>query len=232
MDTRMSPSVAPSALIRRPYAWLRRSIGRLLFERRYGVRTAEFVSLEEFGLAHRDRVYYSPANWQTLRRALPRHEVGEHDVFIDLGSGMGRMVLEAASHYPFKRVIGVELSEELNAIARENVTGTRLRLRCGDIDLVRSDVLDYEIPDDVSVVFLNNPFRGEVFSTVIGRLIASVDRNPRRVTVLYFNPVEEAFLLGTGRFRRLRTVKRGRKAVEDDPFGSTRVYAITGPPDA
>lgn len=220
------------AAVRQPYAWLRRNLGQLLFERRYGVRTADFVRLEEFGLAHQDRVYYSPANWRTLRRTLPRHEVGEHDVFIDLGSGMGRMVLEAASRYPFKRVIGVELSKELNDIARENVTNTRLRLRCKDIDLVRSDVLDYEIPGDVSVVFLNNPFRGEIFAAVIERLIASVDRSPRPVTVIYFNPVEEAFLLGTGRFRHVRTVRRGRKAVKGDPFGSTRVYTITDPFDA
>lgn len=217
---------------RRALGGLRRGAGRLLFERRYGVRTADFVRLEELGLAHRDRVYYSPANWHTLRRTLPLRDVGEHDVFIDLGSGMGRMVLEAASRYPFRRVIGVELSERLNDIARANVAGTRLRLRCRDIDLVRSDVLDYEIPDDVSVVFLNNPFRGDVFAEVVGRLVASVDRNPRPVTVIYFNPVEEAFLLSTGRFRHLRTVRRGRGRREDGPFGSTRVYAITAPSGA
>ncbi|MGV9777654.1 methyltransferase domain-containing protein [Streptosporangium sp. NPDC003464] len=214
--------------VRRSYAWLRRSSVQLLFERRYGVRTAEVVSLDEFGLGHQERVYYSAANWQTLRRTLPLRDVGEHDVFIDLGSGMGRMVLEAASRYPFRKVIGVELSEQLNDIARENIANTRLRLRCADIDLVRSDVLEYEIPDDVSVVFLNNPFRGEIFAAAIEKLLATVDRNPRPVTVIYFNPVEEAFLLGTGRFRHLRTVTRGRRAPEDDsPFGTVRVYAIT-----
>lgn len=213
--------------LRRSYKWLRRTSVQLLFERRYGVRTSDVVGLEEFGLARHDRVYYSAANWQTLRRTLPRRDVGEHDVFIDLGSGMGRMVLEAASRYPFGKVIGVELSEQLNDIARQNIASTRLRLRCKDVDLVRSDVLDYDIPDDVSVVFLNNPFRGETFATVMERLIATVDRNPRPVTVIYFNPVEEAFLLSTGRFRHLRTVTRGRRSAEDSPFGSVRVYAIT-----
>ncbi|MFF5210359.1 methyltransferase domain-containing protein [Streptosporangium sp. NPDC000396] len=213
--------------LRRSYKWLRRTTGQLLFERRYGVRTAEVVSLDELGLVHEERVYYSAANWRTLRRTLPRRDVGEHDVFIDLGSGMGRMVLEAASQYPFKKVIGVELSERLTDIARKNITGTRLRLRCKDIDLVRSDVLEYEIPDDVTVVFLNNPFRGEIFTTVIKRLIATVDRNPRPVTVIYFNPVEEEFLLSTGRFHHLRTVSQRRRTPQDSPFGSIRVYAIT-----
>ncbi|MGW4662737.1 methyltransferase domain-containing protein [Streptosporangium sandarakinum] len=248
VETVVSPEVAPvaqavadaSAAVAsgllggfgRAHRWLRRTAGRLLFERRYGVRTAEVVSLEEFGLARHDRVYYSAANWRTLRRALPRDEVGERDVFVDLGSGMGRMVLEAASRYRFGKVIGVELSEQLNDIARRNLATTRLRLRCRDVELVRSDALDYRIPDDVSVVFLNNPFRGETFETVIERLVASVDRNPRRVTVIYFNPTEEEFLLGTGRFRPLRTVAHGRGTRQEGPFGLTRVYAITERPDA
>jgi hypothetical protein len=53
-----------------------------------------------------------------------------------------------------------------------------------------------------------------------------VDRNPRPVKVIYFNPVEEPFLLGTGRFRHLRTVTRGR-AAETEIFGTTRIYSIT-----
>ncbi|MEV8637381.1 methyltransferase domain-containing protein [Streptosporangium sp. NPDC051023] len=213
--------------LRRPYLWLRRGAVRLIFERRYGVRTSDVVSLEEFGLANDERVYYSAANWQTLRRTLPREDVGENDVFVDLGSGMGRMVLEAAWRYPFRKVIGVELSAQLSEIARQNVAGTRLRLRCKDVELVQSDVLDYEIPEDVTVVFLNNPFRGETFAAVMRKLIATVDRNPRRVTVIYFNPTEDEFLTSTGRFRHLRTVTRGRKSPQDGPFGSIRIYTIT-----
>jgi 16S rRNA G966 N2-methylase RsmD len=212
---------------RRPYVWLRGSLARLLFEWRYGVRTADFVYLEDLGLAHRDRVYYSPANWMTLRRTLPKAEVGPDDVFIDLGAGMGRMVLEAALRYRFKRVIGVELSARLTEIARTNVAVTRARLRCRNIELITSDALDYAIPDDVTVVFMNNPFGGAVFARVIDKLIESVDRAPRQVKLIYFNPVEEAYLLGTGRFRELRTVRRGmRRRPEAGPFGVTRVYAL------
>ena len=53
-----------------------------------------------------------------------------HDVFLDLGAGKGRMLL-AASRYPFRRVIGVELSDRLAAIARSNVAAFRLRARSG-----------------------------------------------------------------------------------------------------
>ena len=204
----------------------RQRMSRLLFDRRYGVETSEFAHLDQFGLAHHERVYYSPANWGTLRRALPAHEVCADDVFVDLGSGKARMVLEAAARFPFRKVIGVELTEELTEVARANLASTRLRVRSDRVDLVQSDVLDYQIPDDVTVVFLNNPFRGEIFAAAITNLLASVDRNPRPVKVVYFNPVEEPFLLGTGRFRHLRTVTRGR-ATETEIFGTTRIYSIT-----
>ena len=99
----------------------RRRMSRLLFDRRYGVETSEFAHLDRFGLAHHERVYYSPANWGTLRRALPAHEVCADDVFVDLGSGKARMVLEAAARFPFRKVIGVELTAELTEVARANL---------------------------------------------------------------------------------------------------------------
>ncbi|MEO3853623.1 methyltransferase domain-containing protein [Acrocarpospora sp. B8E8] len=205
---------------------VRQRVSHLVFDRRYGVETSEFALLDQFGLAHHERVYYSPANWGTLRRTLPAREVGADDVFIDLGSGKARMVLEAAARFPFRKVIGVELSGELTEVARANLKSTRLPIRRDRVDLVQSDVLDYQIPDDVTVVFLNNPFRGEIFAAAITNLLASVDRRPRPVKVIYFNPVEEPFLLSTGRFRHLRTITRGR-AREIDVFGTTRIYAVS-----
>lgn len=211
--------------IGRSYASLRRLVGEKLFERRYGVRTAGRVDLGELGLEGADRVYYIPASWLTLRRALPRREVGEQDVFVDLGSGMGRMVLEAAT-YPFKRVIGVELSERLHDIALDNIERNRHRLRCRDIVLVRSDVLEYEIPDDITVVFFNNPFRDKIFAATIEKVLTSVDRNPRSVKVIYYNPVEDPFLMSTGRFLPLKTIRRRGAGPEWSLWGSTRTYAI------
>ena len=74
----------------------RRNAAQLLFERRYGVQTSGRRYLEEFDQAGDERVYYVAANWLTLRRSLHQRDIRADDVFIDLGSGMGRMVLEAA----------------------------------------------------------------------------------------------------------------------------------------
>jgi 16S rRNA G966 N2-methylase RsmD len=184
----------------------RRAVEGLVFERRYRVHTTGIVHLEELGLDHPERLHYEPSEWRTLRRILRDDEVAPSDVFLDFGSGMGRMVLEAA-RYPFKRVIGVELAEQLNGVARRNVESNRVRLRCEQIELVTSDAASFDIPDDVSVVYMGNPFQGNTFRAVIQRLLESVDRSPRRLRMIYFEPVERETLDATGRFRLIR---RGR----------------------
>ena len=177
----------------------RRNLGQMVFERRYGVRTDGRTDQRNSASQPATGCITFRLTGSRCVAALSRREVSGDDVFIDLGSGKGRMVLAAAARYPFKRVIGVELAEQLHEVARANVASSRWRLRCKDIVLVCSDVLDYEIPDDVTVVFLNNPFRGETFAGVIKNLIASADKNPRRIKVIYSNPIEEPALLGTGR---------------------------------
>ncbi len=93
------------------------------------------MALEDLGLETENRRGYKPTEWTTLRRILRGHEIHEDDVFIDFGSWLGRMVFQAA-RYPFKRVIGVELSGKLNDLATENFSRNRHRFRCKDVQLV------------------------------------------------------------------------------------------------
>jgi predicted RNA methylase len=177
-----------------------------LLDRCYGVDTAGRIHLD---VHDEHRQYYIASRWFTLRKALPRHEVTRDDVFADLGCGKGRMVLEAASRYPFRRVVGVELAEEIYAVARANVDRAQRRSRKlrGRIELSNADVLDFPIADDVTVVSLFNPFRGTVFDTAMRRLVESVDRAPRDVTVIYANPFEHDLLNDIGRFRLTRVIE-------------------------
>jgi SAM-dependent methyltransferase len=177
--------------------------GWALFERRFGTRTDGWVELTELGLPSEHRIRYQPSSWLTLPRVLRRREVSPQDVFIDFGCGKGRMVLEAARLYRFARVVGVELSPDLAALARENVEGNRRRLRTPRVEIVVSDVLAYQVPDDVTIAFFANPFTGPIFDHVITGLLDSVDRSPRRLRIVYCVPVEEAMMLQTGRIRRV-----------------------------
>ncbi len=207
------------------YTFLRRTLGAVLVDRPAGVDTARSVKLEELGLSGEGRTHYEPSGWLDLRRVLRRSEVSGEDVFLDLGSGKGRVLL-AAARYPFRRVIGVELSAELNAIAERNVRDYRGRHRCGEIELVTADVLDYEIPDDVTVVYAYNPFMGELFGAVVEKLLASVDRRPRQVRLIYKTPLEESRMLATGRFRLVKVARGLRPGRAWSQKMSIRMYVV------
>jgi SAM-dependent methyltransferase len=181
---------------------LARHVGDLVFER--GVDTAgRGYDIPHF---HPDRVGYQASGWSYLRRVLPRREVDANDVFVDIGSGKGRVLLQAACSYRFARVIGVEISESLNQIARTNVERRRGRLRT-DVEIVTADAAEYEIPDDVTVVYLCYPFVGDTFRGMVNNLVSSVRRNPRRLRLIYALPRMEEELVRTGVFRLVRSVR-------------------------
>lgn len=194
----------PRARLRLAAAWstVASNIGDMLFER--GLETKGV--LQEVAHYHPDRVWYHASGWTYLRRALGRHEVSRDDVFLDLGAGKGRVLLQAACGYRFRRVIGVEISERLSEVARANVNRSRRPLR-SEVEVVTADAASYEIPDDVTVIYLYYPFVGETFQSVTRQITASLTRRPRRVRVIYALPFLEDQLLATGMFRRVRNVR-------------------------
>ena len=168
------------------------------------------IGLEELDLAGPHRVRYKPAGWSILPRILPAQDVCDEDVFIDYGSGIGRVVYEAAARYPFKRVIGVELSDQLNQIARSNLDRNSELLRCSNVQLITADAVEYQPQPDVTVAFFANPFTGSIFETAVNRLLAVAER---RLRIIYHNPVEHELLMRTGRLtvqRRLRGWRPGK----------------------
>jgi SAM-dependent methyltransferase len=192
---------------RRIYLTIRRTLSAALIEQWTGTETSSEVDLQTLGLAADGRVRYEPSGWLDLRRILRPADVAPDDVFADFGSGKGRVVLQAA-RYPFKRVIGVELSEELTAIARRNVAAADAHRRCGAIELVTGDVLEVDVPDDLTVAYLYNPFSGRIFQGLLENLIDSVDRVPRTLRLIYRTPMEHERIMATGRFR-VQRIRRG-----------------------
>jgi hypothetical protein len=195
-----------SALIRVPRRAVRRSYWMLVgsthraMELRYGIRTEGDIDLEDLGVAARGRMGYEGSHWIGVRNALNRLEVDRNDVFADFGSGKGPAVLVAAG-FPFNRAIGVEISDDLTQAARRNFERSRLTPEAGSVEFVTADVLEYEIPDDLSVVYLYNPFTGVLFARFIERLLRSVERHPRPLRVVYNYPFDHNYLIARGRFR-------------------------------
>jgi SAM-dependent methyltransferase len=191
-------------------------LGNRLLDR--GLETGERIVTEEHD--HGERTIYMPSAWHTLPRALRHTGVSKDDVFVDLGCGKGRVVHQAARR-PFKKVIGVEISEPLAEAARAALAARSRQHKCRDVEIVVADARDYQVPDDLTIAYLFHPFHGETLDTVLGNLVASLDRNPRRLHLIYGYPLFAKQIEATGRFERVNELRGGVKA---DSLYRTLIY--------
>lgn len=114
----------------------------------------------------------------------------ERTTLVDVGAGLGRVVLRAARR-PYRQIVGVELSPALVEVAKDNRAAYRGELACRDIRLVRADAATFAFPRGDLVVYLYNPFRAAVLAPMLDRLTAG----PRRdVVLIYHTPIERAIV--------------------------------------
>ena len=166
------------------------------FDRDHGIRTTgdiplELLTIDSPNVAH--GVHYGPTPRGKFALAFEQLERMAFDfsshLFLDLGSGKGRALL-LASEWPFKEIIGVEFSPELDREARENIRAFHSpRQRCFSIRSVCADVLAYELPWENLAVYLYNPFDQVMLERVLARLEGFCDESGREVLVIYVNPV-------------------------------------------
>jgi Histone methylation protein DOT1 len=145
-----------------------------------------------------DLMGYVPTLWRSLHATFRNWTITSGDVLLDYGSGKGRTVVWAAANYPFRRIIGVELNAQLRTCAEANLARWKGRTLCHEVDLVVADATEYEVPDDVTVIFFGNPFVGVIFEKVIAKVQESLDRRPRKLTVLYYHPRMHETLINAG----------------------------------
>ena len=159
-------------------------IAEKYLERRLGISTTGDLSAQALGHRHPAAQGYMPTFYLSNLRILDSLRIQEgRDVFIDIGSGKGRVLVLAAMR-PFGKVIGVEFSALLNEIARSNIASARRWLKCANVELVTGDASCYEIPDDANVLYMANPFSGEILQKVLESVRMSLVRKPRPISLI------------------------------------------------
>ncbi|MGA8534391.1 MAG: class I SAM-dependent methyltransferase [Candidatus Tumulicola sp.] len=170
-----------------------RAAGRR-FDRDHGVTTHAVAFLHDLdpastGDACAHATHYEAVPVAAFRRLLSKLSAAEiqSSVFVDVGAGMGRAAL-LATEYPFKQIVGIEVSPALFQIARENLAKAHdLATRCRDVRLVCADARKHRFPSGDLVVFLYNPFDGEALDEMLDRL---AERRPAGSEwLLYHTPV-------------------------------------------
>jgi Putative methyltransferase len=172
------------------------------FDRKYGVNTdgelGGWTYLSDLDIPSPNWIYgrnyagIEPERFFAIFESLPIQF--EEFVFIDFGSGKGRALL-MASEFPFKRIIGIEFSPQLNAIAVQNIARyASPTQKCRRIEAVRMDFSQYFLPSEPLVLFFFDPCEARVLEQVFSNLRLSYEYNPRPIYVVYVAPAEEWIL--------------------------------------
>lgn len=178
------------------------------FDLRYDTDTERHLSFADL-VAHGEDVpplwRYFPTLEAPFHRMMSALPIDHREfVFIDLGSGKGRALL-LASHYPFRHIIGVEMSPALHTVAARNIHIFRSPdQRCHSFELCCEDAANFTPPSTPTVFYLFQPFPMTILEAVLANLAASLKDTPRDVLIAYMNPIFADTVLATGLFERQR----------------------------
>jgi len=193
--------------LRKIPVFLRRQRSLSAFDRRYGTRTSDVRPIhsdEVIGDGARRASTHMPTPQEHFDRMIAELPASpEGLVFVDIGSGMGRVVLYSST-LRFKRVIGVEFSHRLHESSVHNVeVFRRAQPDAGHVELVCADAQAYELPREDAVVFFHQPFDQDTFERWVRKLARSLAESPRRLLLIYYEPRHENVIHESGLFELL-----------------------------
>ena len=152
----------------------------------------EGVGLETLGLSEDHSVHYCNSGGPDLERVLKTLHIEPTDKIIDIGCGKGGVLITLAK-YPFGLISGVDISPQLIGIAHRNINKMNIK----NVDLKVGDATTYRDLDRYNYIFFYNPFPSVVMKSVVSNILASLGRIPRKITIIYKNPVcHEDILIG------------------------------------
>jgi SAM-dependent methyltransferase len=176
----------------------------LHFDWRYGTDTLRWVgtaALEANTANQSHSAPYRATKVRPLLSLLRRLDLPRDSWFVDIGSGKGRVLL-IASQYGFRKVVGIEFSKTLCAMARENVDIFCGKVpRTSPIEVVEADATTYQFHTDERVLFMYNPFDAHIMSHLVENIRKSLDESPRRIWVIYNTPQHHDVLKNAGFFK-------------------------------
>jgi SAM-dependent methyltransferase len=175
------------------------------FDHEFGVDTLGIVPADQITQDKRlaaQIVCYAGSQPSIVRTGLLALGPVEEYTLLDFGCGKGRAAI-VASEFPFRRVVGVELSPVLAAMARANaaVIANRFPQRPG-IAVIETNVLEFALPAGKLAIFAYHPFGAEILTGVVKRLEAALAAETPHIFFVYDNPVHADVLDASPAFKR------------------------------
>lgn len=197
-------------------------------DRQYGIETSRRVRRFRMRTgdptADQSNVGYVGSQPSIVRACLDLLPDLNGAAFFDLGCGKGR-ILSVATEYPFGSITGLELSKVVFRTAVRNAALVARRFpERTPIQVRNANASRPPLPHNGTVVlFLYNPFHGDVTTQLIGNVEAQLRENPGlKIFVVYYNPVQAALFDGSAAFSRYYAGLHGFSGEEQrsSPFGN------------
>ncbi|MEO9144348.1 MAG: class I SAM-dependent methyltransferase [Ginsengibacter sp.] len=170
-------------------------------ERKYHINTIEMndfqhEKIQSNHLAHAS--IYQASNYYMIEKAfgyLKKENVINN--IIDFGSGKGRIMVVAAN-FGFKKITGIDFSESLCREAEANIEKIKASFPATYFKVVCGDAFSYAPDNDDNVFFFFNPFDEIIMLQVVKNILYSIKQNPRKVLIVYLNPLYKEIFLSAG----------------------------------
>ncbi len=169
-------------------------------EKKYKINTTgadELDNLEEKGIDISHATVYMPVSYFLLEEIFKQLPNTCRNHFLDLGCGKGRALCLSA-HAGFKQITGVDFAKALCDQSLANLVLTKLQLPDFEFTVINNDAFYYEISDDVDCIFFFNPFDEIILSGVVKNISESLQNKPRKIHIIYVNPLFKELFLKAG----------------------------------
>lgn len=165
-----------------------------VFDSEHGVDTAGHIPLNQLGVDSEnlhEANHYGPTSPKYFMEMMQHLTIRYEDyAFVDIGCGKG-LVLLLASAYPFRRIMGVEFSADLIAVANKNLEAyDNSSQACRDIQCLCMDATQFQFPAEPLVIYFYNSFKGKVLRQFAANVARTIIDHPREVYLVYNNPTE------------------------------------------
>jgi SAM-dependent methyltransferase len=145
------------------------------------VNTGGILKCEDKRGIHQDANYFSTISHRAIKKTIKLVRPTVNDVVYVLGSGKGRAVCHFAQQR-VQKVVGIEISEELCEIARNNTR--RLRNVNSPIEIRNADVAITDVSNG-TIFFMFNPFGDKTLRHVLKNIETQQSR--RSIRIIYMN---------------------------------------------
>jgi SAM-dependent methyltransferase len=174
------------------------------FDWKYGTDTMRWVDRNALETQSDNRSHSAPYRATKVRpllQLLDRLHLPRDCNFVDIGSGKGRVLL-IASQYGFRKVVGIEFSGELCAVARKNAElFFQAAKPLSSIEVIEADATKYHFQAEDRVLFMYNPFDAFIMAKVLEKIRGSLEENPRRIWLIYNTPLHHDVIKSAALFQ-------------------------------